>query len=207
MIRRFKEKFQASIFLKQLPNYITVFGSAKKIFEDNHQFGIMAENVGEALAKADFTVMTGGGPGIMAMVNKGAYKVDPNLSVGCKLNVVCEPPNQYMSRSISTHYLDIRKKVLLLNAHAYVVLPGGYGTLDELFEVITLIKVGLIKEKRPVLLVDTQFWKPLIEFINSRLKDNGIIINHEVNLIRMVDDPCELADILQNRSISEGVYI
>ena len=79
--------------------------------------------------------------------------------------------------------------------------------MDELFEVITLIKVGLIKEKRPVLLVDTQFWKPLIEFINSRLKDNGIIINHEVNLIRMVDDPWELADILQNRSISEGVYI
>ena len=145
MFNHLFENIQSSIFLKSMPKYVTVFGSAKKVFENNHEFGDMAFKVGEELAKSNFTVMTGGGPGMMSKVNEGAYKINPKLSVGCKLNVVSEPPNKFMSKSVSTHCLSIRKKVLLDNAIAYIVLPGGYGTLDELFEVVTLIKVGIIK--------------------------------------------------------------
>ena len=112
-----------------------------------------------------------------------------------------------MSRSVSTHCLSIRKKVLLKEAMAFVVLPGGYGTLDELFEVVTLIKVGIIKDRRPVFLIDSDFWSPLISFINTRLKENQIIVDHEINLIQIVDKPAEIVEALQKRTVCDGVYI
>lgn len=207
MLNYLIENFQSSIFLKTIPNYVTVFGSAKKIFEKDHAFGDLAYGVGEHLAKSNFTVMTGGGPGIMSKVNEGAFNIDPKLSIGCKLNVLSEPPNKFMSRSVSTHCLSIRKKVLLKEAMAFVVLPGGYGTLDELFEVVTLIKVGIIKDRRPVFLIDSDFWSPLISFINTRLKENQIIVDHEINLIQIVDKPAEIVEALQKRTVCDGVYI
>lgn len=207
MFNNLFENIQSSIFLRSVPRYVTVFGSAKKVFEQNHPFGEMAYKVGTELAQAKYTVMTGGGPGIMAKVNEGAYQIDKNLSISCKLKVVSEPPNQFVSKSTATHCLSIRKKVLLKKALAYVVLPGGYGTLDELFEVVTLMKVGLIKERRPVILIDSNFWSPLIGFINTRLKENQIIVDNEINLIQIVDKPCEIVDIIEKRNVSEGAYI
>lgn len=201
------ENIQSSMFLRSMPRYVTVFGSAKKVFQNDHPFGVMAYEVGAALAKENFTVMTGGGPGIMSKVNEGAFKVNKNLSISCKLKVVSEPPNKFVYKSVATQCLSIRKRVLLKNALAYVVLPGGYGTLDELFEVVTLMKVGIIKERRPVILIDSNFWSPLINFINTRLKENQIIVDHEINLIQIVDKPSEIVDVLQKRTVCEGVYI
>ena len=206
-MNHFIEYIQSSMFLRSNPNYVTVFGSAKKVFEQGHPFGDLAYVVGETLAKSNYTVMTGGGPGIMSKANEGAFHVDPSLSIGCKLNVVSEPPNPFMSKSVATSCLAIRKKVLFQNAQAFVVLPGGYGTLDELFEVLTLIKVGLMSETKKVFLVDSNFWRPLIEFINTRLKDNGIIVDNETNLIQIVESADALVDSLAKRTVSEGVYI
>lgn len=207
MINHFIQFIQSIMFLRSNPNYITVFGSAKKNFEQDHPFGELAFKVGKKLAQSNYTVMTGGGPGIMSKVNEGAFHVDPYLSIGCKLNVLSEPPNPFMSRFISTNCLAIRKKVLFQNAQAFIVLPGGYGTLDELFEVLTMIKVKLIEEKKPVFLIDSEFWKPLIDFINTKLKKNGTIVDNEVNLIQVVDSEDEIVDSLQKRAVCEGVYI
>ena len=207
MFNYLSENIQSSIFLRTVPKYVTVFGSAKKIFEDGHPFGDMAYKVGAALANANFTVMTGGGPGIMSKVNEGACQIDKKLSISCKLRVESEPANNFVSKSVTTRCLSIRKKVLLKNALAYVVLPGGYGTLDELFEVVTLIKVGIIKERRPVILIDSNFWSPLINFINTRLKENQIIVDNEINLIQIVDKPSDIIDVIQKRTVCEGVYI
>jgi len=206
MINHFIQFIQSIMFLRSNKNYITVFGSAKKNFEQDHPFGELAYNVGKKLAQSNYTVMTGGGPGIMSKVNEGAFHVDPYLSIGCKLNVLSEPPNPFMSKSIATSCLAIRKKVLFQNAQAFVVLPGGYGTLDELFEVLTMIKVKLLEQK-PVFLIDSEFWKPLIDFINIKLKKNGIIVDNEVNLIQVVDSEDEIVDSLQKRAVCEGVYI
>lgn len=203
MISNCIKSVRAKFFLKSLPKHITVFGSAKKHFENNHVFGKCAYDLGRVLAKSKYAVMTGGGPGLMAKTNQGAYEVQPSRSLGCSLQTLSEKPNKYMSKSMATGCLALRKKILVSDALAYVVLPGGYGTLDELFEVLTLIKINFIKSARPIFLINSEFWQPLIQYIEISLKSHGMIDSSEFDMIKIVESGEEVVSFLEKKGLNE----
>ncbi|MFN6195909.1 MAG: TIGR00730 family Rossman fold protein, partial [Planctomycetota bacterium] len=142
-----------------LPPCVTVFGSAR-FREDNRWYG-MARDVGAGLARAGFTVMTGGGPGIMEAANRGAREAG-GLSVGCNITLPHEQKhNPYLDRFVEFRYFFVRKVMLVKYSYAFVVLPGGFGTMDELFEAATLIQTRKI-EDFPLVLMGTEYWRPLL---------------------------------------------
>lgn len=121
---------------------VTVFGSAR--FKAGHRYYTMAEKVGAAVVRTGFTVMTGGGPGIMEAANKGAYEAG-GTSVGCNIKLPMEQaPNPYMHQWVTMDYFFVRKFLLLKYSYAFIVLPGGWGTMDEMFETLTLVQTGMI---------------------------------------------------------------
>ena len=145
---------------------VTVFGSAR--FKEDHPYYALAHDVGARLARAGFTVMTGGGPGIMEAANRGAKEVG-GRSIGCNIELPLEQrPNAYLDRFITFRHFFVRKVMLVKYSYAFVVLPGGFGTLDELFETATLIQTGKIRDF-PLVLMGTAYWRPLMEFIEGTL--------------------------------------
>src|SRR5262249_35822813 len=145
---------------------VTVFGSAR--FKENHPYYALARDVGARLAQNGFTVMTGGGPGIMEAANRGAKDVGGG-SVGCNIELPKEQkPNPYLDRWITFRHFYVRKLMLVKYSYAFIALPGGFGTLDEIFEVITLIQTGKIQEF-PVVLMVQSYWQPLLDFFRSTL--------------------------------------
>jgi uncharacterized protein (TIGR00730 family) len=145
---------------------VTVFGSAR--FKEDHPYYLLAREAGARLARAGFTVMTGGGPGIMEAANRGA-KDAGGQSVGCNIELPQEQkPNPYLDRWITFRHFFVRKLMLVKYSYAFLALPGGFGTLDEIFEVATLIQTRKIKEF-PVVLVGRTFWQPLLDFLRERL--------------------------------------
>jgi uncharacterized protein (TIGR00730 family) len=152
---------------------VTVFGSAR--FKDGHPYYELGRAVGAGLARAGFTVMTGGGPGIMEAANRGA-KDAGGFSVGCNIELPQEQrPNPYLDRWITFRHFFVRKVMLVKYSYAFVALPGGFGTLDEVFETATLIQTRKIQEF-PLVLMGKDFWRPLIEFLRDRL-----IVEHTVD--------------------------
>jgi uncharacterized protein (TIGR00730 family) len=134
---------------------VTVFGSAR--FKEDHAYYHLARAVGAGLARAGFTVMTGGGPGIMEAANRGAKDVG-GRSLGCNIELPEEQqPNAYLDQWITFKHFNIRKLMLVKYSYAFIVMPGGYGTLDELFEVATLIQTGKLQDF-PVVLMGREFW-------------------------------------------------
>ena len=143
---------------------VTVFGSARIKPDDPHYE--LARNMGAAIARLGFTVMTGGGPGIMEAANRGAKEAG-GRSVGCNIELPFEQPaNAYLDRCVRMHYFFVRKALLIKYSYAFVVMPGGAGTLDELFEAVTLIQTGKIKNF-PIVIMGTDYWKELIGFIDE----------------------------------------
>src|ERR1700747_819830 len=150
---------------------VTVFGSARVKPDDPHYE--LARKMGEAIARLGFTVMTGGGPGIMEAANRGAKEVG-GRSVGCKIELPFEQvSNAYLDRCVRLHYFFVRKALLVKYSYAFVVMPGGAGTLDELFEALTLIQTGKIKNF-PIVIMGTDYWKELIGFI-EKMAERGKI--------------------------------
>ena len=147
---------------------VTVFGSAR--FKEGHPYYEMAQKVGQGIARLGFTVMTGGGPGIMEAANRGAQMAG-GRSVGCNIVLPKEQhPNPYLNKWVSIRYFFIRKVLLSKYSYAFVVMPGGLGTMDELFEALTLIQTGKM-EKFPVVLMGKDYYRELqehIEFMASR---------------------------------------
>ena len=183
----FINQFRSDRFLKILPKYVTVFGSAQKIFnDDQHPYSVLARSLTSTLAQHGHTVMTGGGPGLMMQSNKGAYNVDPSKSVGCSIDIFTEQTNAYMSSCFKAFSLSLRKRVLIENAQCFVCLPGGYGTLDEFFEVLTLVKINHLKDKPKVFLLGKPFWQPLNLFIQSAM-NHHVITDEEATLFEVVD--------------------
>jgi uncharacterized protein (TIGR00730 family) len=163
---------------------VTVFGSAR--FNSDHPYYQTARRVGADLARAGFTVMTGGGPGIMEAANRGAKEAG-GRSVGCNIQLPVEQkPNPYLDHWVTFRYFFVRKVMLLKYSYAFVALPGGFGTLDEIFETATLIQTGKIRQF-PLVLVGVDYWKPLIEFIRRTLQDNGTIATDDVQYLRLTD--------------------
>ena len=162
---------------------VTVFGSSRIKREDPHYE--LARKMGAAIARLGFTVMTGGGPGIMEAANRGAKDVG-GRSVGCTIELPSEQPaNAYLDRCVRMHYFFVRKALLVKYSYAFVVMPGGAGTLDELFEAATLIQTGKIKNF-PIVIMGTDYWKELIGFIN-KMAERGMIAASDLSLIYATD--------------------
>lgn len=182
ILGEFAEGFEA---LGSLGRAVAVFGSARNALD--RDFYRKAEELSAVLAKAGYAVLTGGGPGIMEAANKGAFKAR-GQSVGLSIYLPQEQvPNPYQTIALSFRYFFVRKVMLVKYASAFVVFPGGYGTLDELFEALTLIQTLKI-HPFPVYLVGSLFWSGLAAWIGDTLVRQGTINPDDVRLFQVVDD-------------------
>jgi uncharacterized protein (TIGR00730 family) len=167
---------------------VTVFGSAR--FKEDHRYYTLARRMGARIAELGFTVMTGGGPGIMEAANRGAKEAG-GVSIGCNIKLPHEQkPNPYLDRFVEFRYFFVRKVMLVKYSYAFVVLPGGFGTLDELYEALTLIQTGKIEEF-PVVLMGVQYWEPMMSFIRDRLIAEATINADDLKLLLVTDSPDE----------------
>jgi uncharacterized protein (TIGR00730 family) len=163
---------------------VTVFGSAR--FDESHSYYDMARELGKRLAQEGYTVITGGGPGIMEAANRGARE-GGGLSLGCNIELPVEQiPNAFMDRYIEFDHFFVRKVMLVKYSNAFVVMPGGFGTLDELFETVTLIQTGKI-ERFPIVAMGAEFWKHIAGFIEKSMVAEGTINRADFGLIRVTD--------------------
>ena len=178
---------------------VTVFGSAR--FESSNLFYKKAEEVGVALAKLGFTVMTGGGPGIMEAANKGAYE-SGGYSVGCNIVLPEEQnPNPYLHKWIKIPYFFLRKFLLMKYSYAFIVMPGGIGTLDELFEALTLIQTKMIKHF-PVVIFGKDYHKELYHHILLMAK-NESIDEEDMKLLFITDSIAEMVAHLNIHAVKK----
>ncbi len=176
---------------------VTVFGSAR-VKQDNPHY-LLAQQMGAAIARLGFTVMTGGGPGIMEAANRGAKEVG-GRSVGCGIELPHEQQmNAFLDRSVILHHFFVRKTLLIKYSYAFVVMPGGAGTLDELFEALTLIQTGKIKNF-PIVIMGTDYWRELIDFI-SKMAKTAMISPTDLDLIYATDSVEEAAAYIRRKAI------
>jgi uncharacterized protein (TIGR00730 family) len=162
---------------------VTVFGSAR--FDERHRYYAMAREVGAALARIGFTVMTGGGPGVMEGANRGAREAG-GRSVGCNVELPFEQePNAYLDRWVTCRYFFVRKVLLVKYSYAFVVLPGGFGTLDELTEALTLIQTRKILQF-PIVLMGVDYWEPFLAMVKTMV-DAGTIAPADLDLMLVTD--------------------
>jgi hypothetical protein len=172
---------------------VTVFGSTR--FDNSHPYYNQAREVGRALARAGFTVMTGGGPGLMEAANRGA-KDAGGFSVGCNIELPREQrPNAFLDRWITFRHFFVRKLMLVKYSYAFIAMPGGFGTLDEIFEVATLIQTEKIKQF-PLVLIGSEFWQPLIGFLRDRMLRHGTIDAPDIKRLLVTDSPEEAVQSL-----------
>ncbi|MFC5412470.1 TIGR00730 family Rossman fold protein [Larkinella bovis] len=163
---------------------VTVFGSAR--FQPGHRFYEMAQQVGRAVAGLGFTVMTGGGPGLMEAANRGAYEAG-GRSVGCNVRLPYEQaPNRYMHKWVTIDFFFVRKVLLVKYSYAFIVMPGGWGTMDELFETLTLVQTGIL-QSFPVVLMGCSYYQPLLDYL-YQMKQAGTISEKDLKLVLLTDD-------------------
>ena len=168
---------------------VTVFGSAR--FPEGHRWYVLARELGRRLAEANFTVMTGGGPGIMEAANRGAREAG-GASIGCNIRLPEEQrPNPYLDRFVEFERFFVRKVMLVKYSYAFVAMPGGYGTLDEITECAVLVQTGKIADF-PLVLMGTEYWAPLVDYLRGTLLREGAISETDLARLIVTDSP-ELA--------------
>lgn len=179
--------------LSSISPSVSLFGSARTKQDD--PWYLLAQEIGEQLSNAGFSVVTGGGPGIMEAGNRGAYK-GKSPSVGLNIMLPHEQSgNPYQDISLMFRHFFSRKVMFVKHASAYVVLPGGFGTLDELAEILTLVQTG--KTRRiPIVLVGTQFWAPLVDWFRDTLVTAGTISAEDMDLFLILDKPEQVVDAI-----------
>jgi uncharacterized protein (TIGR00730 family) len=179
-------------FLARVQRSVTFFGSAR--LPTTHPYYQLARQLGQRLARQGYTIDTGGGPGIMQAGNQGACDVDGD-SVGLNIQLPHEQRiNPYVRRSMSFHYFFSRKVMLDFSAEAYVFFPGGFGTLNELFEVLTLVQTGKMERCVPLLLIGSDFWAPLCDWLRGTLLEKmQTITPHDLTIWTLTDDLDEYA--------------
>jgi uncharacterized protein (TIGR00730 family) len=176
---------------------VTVFGSAR--FREDHPYYALARSVGQMLARMGFTVMTGGGPGIMEAANRGA-KDEGGTSVGCNIVLPQEQKiNAYLDRWVTFRYFFVRKVMLVKYSYAFVVMPGGIGTMDELFEAVTLIQTKKI-ESFPVVLIGKEYWRPLVDFLDEMVHA-GTIAAKDLELLLFTDSLDEARNHIEKHAV------
>jgi uncharacterized protein (TIGR00730 family) len=193
-----KEILTGFEFIKDTPKTVTFFGSARTLSSEKDYQD--AYELSKEIAKLGYAIVTGGGPGIMEAANKGAYEVDGN-SFGLTIKLPHEQiTNPYLSKEINFQYFFTRKVSLTYAAEAYVYFPGGFGTLDELFEILTLVQTNKI-DCVPIILFGSYFWKPLEELIEKFLLENGKIDPQDMKLLKITDSIEEALNIVKNAPI------
>ncbi len=170
---------------------VSIFGSARiKPGEPDYE---KAVEISKGLARAGFAIITGGGPGIMEAGNKGAWE-GGGESIGLNIQLPHEQyPNPYTTIEMNFHYFFVRKVMFVKYADAFVIMPGGFGTLDEFSEAITLIQTNKIKHF-PVILVDSNYWKPLMDWLKNTVLAQGKISPDDMELIKVLDDPKDVVN-------------
>jgi uncharacterized protein (TIGR00730 family) len=178
---------------------VTVFGSAR--FKETHPYYAVARTVGQRLAKLGFTVMTGGGPGIMEAANRGAKEAG-GFSVGCNILLPREQKiNAYLDRWVSFRHFYVRKVMLVKYSYAFVVMPGGMGTMDEFFEAAVLIQTKKI-QSFPVVLFCKDYWQPLMDFLRKMLEADAIV-REDLDLLLFTDSVDEAMDHIQKHAVEQ----
>ena len=174
--------------LAQIKPSVSMFGSARTL--EDHEWYALGEETARQLSNAGFSVVSGGGPGLMEAINKGAY-AGKSPSIGLNIQLPKEQGgNPYQDISLNFRHFFSRKVMFVKYASAYVVLPGGFGTLDELAEILTLVQTG--KTRRiPIILVGSAFWSGLVEWFRATLVGEGMIAADDMDLFHVVDDPAD----------------
>jgi len=195
VMAEFVEGFET---LNKIGPCISIFGSART--KPSHPYYTLATQIAKRMTEAGFGVISGGGPGIMEAANKGA-SMNNGVSVGLNIDLPFEQNNNPFiddDKNLNYRYFFVRKVMFVKYAQAFIVLPGGFGTLDELFEVLTLIQTKKIT-KVPVILVSTEFWSGMVDWVKkTMLEENGNISAKDLDLIPMMDDPDEIAEYINN---------
>jgi len=198
-----KEFLKGFDFLKSHPRSVTFFGSAR--FEEGHPYYKRARSIGHKVAELGYDVITGGGPGIMQGGNQGAHESKgPGHSLGVNIELPFEQVlNPHVDDSVSFYYFFARKVILTFSAEAYVYFPGGFGTMDEFFEILTLVQTRKIP-RVPIILIGREYWEPLEHFIATVLRDQFKTIDPEdMDLYKIVDTDEEVIDIIKNAPLRD----
>jgi uncharacterized protein (TIGR00730 family) len=176
---------------------VSVFGSART-HEDDPMYEA-AREMSRLLAEAGFEIITGGGPGIMEAANRGAFEAG-KVSVGCNIELPFEQlPNPYLTKSLSFKYFFVRKTMFIKFSNAYIIFPGGFGTMDELFEALTLIQTRKIRNF-PVVLFGSQYWRGLLQWLTSTMLNEKMINPEDLGLIHLTDSPADGVEFIVRTS-------
>ncbi len=187
--------------LQTIQPAVAIFGSARTA--PGHPYYGTAEDIARRLSHAGFSVISGGGPGIMEAVNKGAFEGE-SPSVGLNIQLPHEQSaNAYQDISHTFQHFFARKVMFVKMSCAFVMMPGGFGTLDELMEVLTLVQTGKVR-KVPIILVNSAFWGGLLTWIKGRLREEGMIGVQDPDLLQVIDDPQKVVDAIFDHYHSRG---
>ena len=177
---------------------ITVFGSAR--FKEDNDYYKYAREFGKQIAAYGFTTMTGGGPGIMEAANRGAYE-SGGMSVGCNIQLPFEQMhNKYMHQWVTFEHFFVRKVILLKYSYAFIIMPGGFGTMDEFFETLTLVQTKTI-HSFPIVLFGKEYYQPLLE-VMEHMAEKGTISNEDMSLVLLTDDVIEAMEHIRKYIMS-----
>ena len=204
LIRISLEFFRGMRALHHAGPGITVFGSAR--FKEGHPYYALGRQIGKALAREGYTVITGGGPGIMEAASRGAKEAG-GRTVGCNIMVPHEQaPNPYLDKVVTFYYFFVRKVMLVKYSYAFVILPGGFGTLDEMMEALALIQTGKLYDF-PVILMGTDYWKGYLNWIHETVIGSGAASKTDLNFVHLTDDPEEAIRIIRKTIGHLGVTL
>lgn len=196
--RIFREFIQGFRALYEVGPCVTVFGSAR--YEESHPYYELGRELGAGLARAGFTVMTGGGPGLMEAANRGAQEVGGH-SLGSNIQLTHEEqPNPYLDSFVQFKYFFVRKVMLAKYSYAFVSLPGGYGTLDELFEIATPIQTHKMRDF-PCVIMGREYYKPLLDFLSGTLVREGAIDQADFDRLIVTDSAEEAVEHIREAAI------
>jgi uncharacterized protein (TIGR00730 family) len=198
--REFTQGFE---FLSAYPRSVTFFGSTQ--FKEDHPYYIHARALAGRVAKElGYTVITGGGPGIMEAANRGAQEVG-GKSIGLTIRLPREQVmNNYLTDHLDFYYFFSRKVCLTYSAEAFIFFPGGFGTLDEFFEIVTLLQTHKIP-KIPVILVGTEYWSKLKDYMNEALISAGTIGQEEIDIFHIANSDDEVMELIKNAPVRESL--
>lgn len=191
---------QAFDFVSQFPKSVSIFGSAR--FKEGNEYYEAARSLAARIVTdTGYAIVTGGGPGIMEGANRGAKEAG-GVSVGLSIQLPMEQvTNPYLTHELNFYYFFSRKVTLSYAAEAYVFMPGGFGTMDELFEILTLVQTHKI-ERAPIILYGTEFWKPMMEFVIEKMRDDWKTIDpNDLDLMTITDQPDLIIDIIKSAPI------
>ena len=187
--------------LSKIGPAVSIFGSAR--FKPDNPYYKAAIDIAGQLSAAGMAVITGGGPGIMEAANLGAFCLN-GASVGCQIQLPREPiPNPYQTIALRFRYFFVRKLMFVKYSVAFIIMPGGFGTLDELFEALTLVQTDKI-DNFPIILYGSEYWEGLLEWIKNRLCPAGAIDENDLELLKLADDPQEAARLVIDNSRKHG---